>query len=231
MPIRILLCGAASVIDALVGPHRPAVESSTGVEVVVEKSNAGRGLKDLIEGRCDAALVSASLEASLEAARTAGLAQAPPAELRMDAVGSSEVVFVVHPANPVGSLTWEQLRDIHTGKLANWREVGGPDLPIAVFKDAAASATRGLVKQVVLGGAEYAPGARAVAQVKEVTTAVAGNQGGIGALGLEFVVPGQVRVVETRKLERPLAFVTRGEPAEPLRKVIEAYRALGKKAR
>ncbi|MBI5067997.1 MAG: substrate-binding domain-containing protein [Deltaproteobacteria bacterium] len=228
MPSRILLCGAASVIDALVGPQRAAVEQATGVEIVVEKSNAGRGLKDLIEGKCDAALVSASLESCLEAARTAGLTQAPPADLKMDAVSSSEVVFVVHPSNPVKALTWAQLRDIHTGKIASWKEVGGRDQPVAVFTDAAASATRGLVKQVVMGNAEYAASARAVAQVKEVATEVARNEAGIGALGLEFATPG-VRIVESQKVLRPLAFVTRGEPSEPLRKVIEAYRKAARK--
>jgi len=228
MPMRILLCGAASVIDALVGPQRPMVEQATGVELVVEKSNAGRGLKDLIEGKCDAALVSASLEASLEAARTAGLTAAAPPDLRMDTVATSEVVFVVHPSNPVKALTWEQLRDIHTGRIASWKQVGGKDLPIAVFTDAAASATRGLVKQVVLGNAEYAPTAKAVAQVKEVATEVAASEAGIGALGLEFATP-QVRVVETKKVLRPLAFVTKGEPSEALQKVIEAYRARAKK--
>ncbi len=228
MPMRILLCGAASVIDALVGPQRPVVEQATGVEVVVEKSNAGRGLKDLIEGRCDAALISASLESCLEAARTAGLTQAAPPDLKMDTVASSEVVFVVHPSNPVKSLTWEQLRDIHTGKLGNWKQLGGKDLPIAVFTDAAASATRGLVKQVVMGNADYGPAAKAVAQVKEVAVEVAGSEAGIGALGLEFATP-QVRVMETKKVLRPLAFVTRGEPSEPLKKVIEAYRNLAKK--
>jgi len=228
MPMRILLCGAASVIDALVGPQRPAVEQATGVEVVVEKSNAGRGLKDLIEGKCDAALVSASLEASLEAARTAGLTQAPPPGLKMDTVATSEVVFVVHPSNPVKSLTWEQLADIHTGKLTSWKQLGGRDLAIAVFTDAAASATRGLVKQVVMGNADYAGSARAVAQVKEVAVEVAKNEAGIGALGLEFATP-QVRIVESKKVLRPLAFVTQGEPGEALRKVIEAYRSLAKK--
>jgi len=228
MPMRILLCGAASVIDALVGPQRLAVEQATRVEVVVEKSNAGRGLKDLIEGRCDAALISASLEASLEAARTAGLTQAPPPDLKMDTVATSEVVFVVHPGNPVKALTWEQLADIHTGKLVNWKQLGGRDLPIAVFTDAAASATRGLVKQVVMGNADYTPSAKAVAQVKEVAVEVGRSEAGIGALGLEFATP-EVRVVETKKVLRPLAFVTRGEPGEALKKVIEAYRAAAKK--
>ncbi|HEY6100043.1 MAG TPA: substrate-binding domain-containing protein, partial [Anaeromyxobacter sp.] len=94
------LHGAASVVDALVKPHAAAVEKATGAQLAIDRSNAGKGLKDLVEGRCDLALASASLEATLDAARTAGLAAVPP-DLRMHVVATSEVVFVVHPSNPV----------------------------------------------------------------------------------------------------------------------------------
>jgi len=218
------LHGAASVVDALVKPHAAAVEKATGLGLVVDRSNAGKGLKDLAEGKCDLALVSASLEATLGAARTAGLASAP-ADLRMHVVATSEVVFVVHPSNPVRKLSWEQIRDVHTGRIASWKDVGGADLPIAVVTDAAASATRGLIKQVVLGGSEYAAGARAMAAVAEVNEEVARNPAAIGGLGREFADPARVAVVETRKVERPLAFVSVGPPGENAARVIDAYRA------
>jgi phosphate transport system substrate-binding protein len=219
------LHGAASVVENLVGPHKTAVEAATGLSLVVEKSNAGKGLKDLIEGKCDAALASASIEATVAAARSAGLDRPIP-DLRMHVVRTSEVVFVVHPSNPVKALTWEQLKDIHTGKIANWKELGGKDQPIAVYTDAAASATRGLVQQSVLAGSAYAPSAKAVEFVKQVNDEVARDERGIGALGLEFVDRAAVAVVQAKKLERPLALVTVGEPSEKVRKVIEAYRAV-----
>jgi phosphate transport system substrate-binding protein len=143
----------------------------------------------------------------------------------MQVIATSEVVFIVHPSNPVRKLTWEQIRDLHTGKIARWKELGGPDVPVAVVTDAAASATRGLIKQVVLGGSEYAPGARAVAAVAEVNEEVARNPAAIGGLGREFADPKRVANVETKKVERPLAFVTVGPPGEKAAKVIEAYRA------
>jgi phosphate transport system substrate-binding protein len=218
------LHGAASVVDALIRPHAAAVERRTGLALAVSRSNAGQGLRELVEGRCDLALASASLEATLSAARAAGLAGDVP-ELRLHVVATSEVVFVVHPSNPVTSLSWEQLRDVHTGAVRRWSELGGRDAPIDVVTDAAASATRGLVKQVVLGGAEYGSAARALAAVKDVNDVVAATPDAIGALGLEFVERGRVTVVRTRKVERPLAFVSRGEPGSEAAAVIEAYRA------
>jgi phosphate transport system substrate-binding protein len=218
------LHGAASAVDSLAKPHAAAVEKATGLKLVIDRSNAGKGLRDLVEGKCDIALASASLEATLEAAKTAGLTAKVP-DLRMHPISSSEVVFIVHPSNPVRKLTWEQIRDIHTGKIKKWNEVGGSDASIAVVTDAAASATRGLIKQVVLGGAEYAPGARAVAAVAEVNEEVAKNPVAIGGLGREFADPKRVTVVETKKVERPLAFITVGQPGPKEAKVIDAYRA------
>jgi phosphate transport system substrate-binding protein len=225
---RVRLKGAASVFDALVAPAREAVETATGIGLELERSNAGKGIGDLVAGRCEAAMASASLEATIAAARQAGLRGALP-DLRLHVLGTSEVVFVVHPSNPVTSLSWEQLRDIHTGRIARWEEVGGRAEPIHVYTDAAASATRGLVKQVVLGNAEYAASARAVVAVNLVNAEVARDPCGVGALGKEYADPAAVRVVETRKVERPLALVTIGEPSPLLQQVIEAYRAEARK--
>lgn len=225
-PLRIH--GAASVFDSVVTPYRSAVENRTGVRLAVEKSNAGKGLKDLAEGKCELAMVSASLEASLAGAKTVGL-ERPPPDLRMHVVATSEVVFVVHPANPVKSLSWEQLKDIHTGKVTNWKELGGKDQPIAVYTDAAASATRGLVKQVVLGGAEYAPSAQALGAVKDVNDRVAKDEAGVGALGLEFADPKQVTIVQSKKVERPLAFISVGPPSAEAQQIIDGFRVAAKK--
>src|ERR1700737_3656596 len=218
------LHGAASVVDSLARPHAAAVEKATGLKLRIGRSNAGKGLRDLGEGKCDIALASASLEATVDAARTAGLTAAVP-DLRMQVLATSEVVFIVHPSNPVRKLPWEQIRDLHTGKIARWKELGGPDVPIAVITDAAASATRGLIKQVVLSGSEYTLGARAVAAVAEVNEEVAKTPAPIGGLGREFADPKRVTIVETKKIERPLAFITVGQPGPKEAKVIDAYRA------
>jgi phosphate transport system substrate-binding protein len=222
------LSGAASVVTDLVAPRQSAVEQATGIKLVVDKNNAGKGLVDLIDGACDAAMASASLDATVQAAKSAGLKKPLP-DLKMYVIAKSEVVFVVHPSNQVQKLTWEQIRDIHTGKIANWKELGGKDLPITVYTDAKASATRGLIKQVVLGGAEYASGARAVGFVKEVNDKVAQDPSGIGGLGSGFVAPGQVAVVSTKKIERPLGFITVGPASAKVQKVMDAFQAASAK--
>jgi phosphate transport system substrate-binding protein len=222
------LNGAASVVDSLVGPHKDAVEKATGCELIVDKSNAGRGLADLCDGMCDAAMTSASLEATVQAAKSAGLAHTPP-DLQMHVIKKSEVVFIVHPSNAVKSLSWEQIRDIHTGLVTCWKDVGGEDRPVTVYTDSKASATRGLIKQTVMGGREYAADSKAVDFVKQVNDRVAQDAGGIGGLGLSFVDPDKVSIIKTEKVERPLGFITIGEPSEKVRKVIATFKVEGNK--
>src|SRR5437016_4906425 len=100
------LNGAASVVTDLVAPHQESVEMSTGIKLIVSKSNAGKGLIDLVDGTCDAAMASASLDATVKAAKSAGLTKPVP-DLKMHVLAKSEVVFVVHPTNSVKNLSWE----------------------------------------------------------------------------------------------------------------------------
>jgi phosphate transport system substrate-binding protein len=220
---EVKLSGAASVVDRLINPHKAAVEKVTGYTLLVVSSNAGKGLIDLIEGKCDASLASASVETVAQAARAAGK-EVDTSKLQMTVVKNDEVVFIVHPSNSVRKLTWEQIRDIHTGKITNWKDAGGSDASIVVFTDSLASATRGLIRQAVMGGQEYGPEAKALDAVKEVNDRVAVTENGIGGLGLGFVDPKAVRVIDTKKVERPLGFITIGPPSDKVRKVIEAFK-------
>ena len=221
------LCGAASVVTDLVAPHKDAVEKATGYKLVIDKSNAGKGLIDLLDGKCDAAMASASLAATVEGAKSAGLS-GPVSDLKMHVLKKSEVVFIVNPSNPVKTLSWEQIKDIHTGKIVNWKELGGKDLPITVYTDAKASATRGLIKQVVMAGGEYATSAKAVDFVKEVNEKVGADESGIGGLGLGFV-DSKTSIVATKKIERPLGFITVGLPSAKMQQVMDCLKIVSGK--
>jgi phosphate transport system substrate-binding protein len=220
---EIKLCGAASMITGLINPKKAAVEKATGHKLIVESSNAGKGLIAMVDGKCDASLVSAEIPTVVKAAKALGR-DIDASKLKMTVVASDEIVFAVHPSNKVTNLTWQQLSDIHTGKITNWKEVGGKDAKILVFTDAAASATRGMIKQVVMGNKEYAASATELDHVSKVNDMVAVHPDSIGGLGKGFVKAGQVTVVNTKKIERPFGFVTVGEPKSDLKKVMEAYR-------
>lgn len=216
------LHGAASVVDSLVAPNKARVEQATGHTLVIDKSNAGKGLIDLVDGKCDAALASAALPTIVAAAKAAGR-EVDASALRMAVVATDQVVFVVHPSNRVRSLTAAQLREIHAGRIANWKDVGGADLPILVVTDTLSSATRGLIKAAVLKDLDYLPSAKAV-NVETISDEVAAQPGAIGGLGAGFVKTDRVVVVGSDRIERPLGLITLGEPSDKVRQVIEALK-------
>jgi phosphate transport system substrate-binding protein len=218
------LHGATTVIDVVINPHRTAVQQATGHTLELVGNATGKGLVDLVDGKADASLVSEPMEIALAAAAAAGKV-IDPATLKTHEIRKDEIMFVVHPSNPVGSLTWDQIRDIHIGKTTNWKQVGGKDLPINVYSDALTGGTRAMVKKVVLRGTEYGDSVKSLTAVKRVAELVAQDAQGIGGVSRGFVDVNKDKVVQTKKIERPLAFVTIGEPSLKVKQVIEAYRA------
>lgn len=113
------ITGASTVLNVVITPAKANVEKATGHSLQIMGSGTGNGLVDLFDGTSDIAMVSEPMDIAADAAAVAGKKIDPQAvqffELKKD-----EIVFVLHPSNPVSKLSWEQLRDIHTGKIANW---------------------------------------------------------------------------------------------------------------
>ncbi len=76
------------------------------------------------------------------------------AELDMKEIGQDALVFLVNENNPVDSLTEEQLCDIFTGKITNWKEVGGNDQEIKAFQRPEKSGSQTLMRKLLVGDAE-----------------------------------------------------------------------------
>lgn len=221
------LHGATTVQNVVVNPLRDAVEKASGHTLAIVGNATGKGLVDLANGKADAAMVSEPLDIAVAAAEVAGK-KIDPATLQFYTVKTDEIVFVVHPSNPVTKLSWQQLGDIHTGKITNWKQLGGKDLAITVYSDAVTGGTRAMVKKIVMGNAEYAPNVKSLTSVSRVAELVAKDEGGVGGVGKGFVLGDKNRVVETQKVERPLGFVTIGAASPNVAKVIEAFKVAAK---
>ena len=216
------ITGASTVLNVVINPTKAAVEKNTGHSLAIIGSGTGKGLVDLFEGTSDIAMVSEPMDIAADAAAVAGK-QIDAGKVKFFELRKDEIVFVVHPSNPVGKLSWEQIRDIHTGKISNWKQVGGKDQPIVVYSDSTTGGTRAMVKKIVLGGAEYGPAVKAQTSVKRAAEMVGGDEAGITGVGKGFVDGAKNKIVDTKKIERPLALVTLGEPKPAAKAVIDAF--------
>jgi phosphate transport system substrate-binding protein len=218
------LAGATTVVNVVVNPNRAAVEKSTGHSLEINGNATGRGLVDLSDGKADAAMVSEPMDIALAAAELAGK-KLDGSKLKMHEIRKDEIVFVVHPNNPVAKLTHQQISDIHTGKVTNWKQLGGKDLPITVYSDALTGGTRAMIKKVVMKDSDYGASVKSLTSVSRIAELVPGDESGIGGLGRGFIkTDAKLKIVDTQKIERPLALVTVGDPQPKVKQVIDALR-------
>jgi phosphate transport system substrate-binding protein len=230
-PETVKLSGSATVVNAVVSPNRDRIEKASAHTLQIVSHATGKGLVDLVDRQADLAMISSSLETALATAEAAGR-KIDPAALRVHDLRSDDIVFLVNAANPVNRLSLSQLGDIHTGKITNWKQVGGKDQPITVYTTAATGATSAMVRKVVMAGADYAPGAKTMISLGRIADVIPADEGGIGALGRGFVkADGRTKVLDTGRISRPLAVVTLGEPSAIVRQVIDALKTAAAGAR
>jgi phosphate transport system substrate-binding protein len=92
----------------------------------------------------------------------------------------------VHESNPVKQLSIDQLKSIFTGKIRNWKEVGGQDLPITIYSRENSSGTYEFFKENVLGGTDFASSAQAMPGTSVLLQSVANDTKAIGYGGAAY---------------------------------------------
>lgn len=112
-----------------------------------------------------------------------------PPGIEITEIGRDAIVVIVNGANPITNLSLPQLRDIFTGRVQNWKALGGADLSITPFIMGEESATRTWFRTVVMNGEAYA-GCREIRPDPDIIQAVAQDATAIGQISLSFLREG-----------------------------------------
>ena len=118
------------------------MEKNPGDFVAVTGGGSGTGFSSLISGTCDVAMSSRDIKEKEIA--LAGKKGVKPNEIKVALDG---LAVVVNPANPVGKLTIGQLADIFTGRVNNWKDLGGRDEKIVLLSREVNSGTHVYFKE------------------------------------------------------------------------------------
>jgi phosphate transport system substrate-binding protein len=92
----------------------------------------------------------------------------------------------VNPENPLTELTIAQVGDIFTGKIKNWKEVGGPDAPISVYSRENSSGTYEFFKAHILNGSDFVASAQTMPGTAAIVQAVLKDKYSIGYGGAAY---------------------------------------------
>ncbi len=191
-----------------------------GVNITVSESGSGNGAKALMNAACDVATMSRPMkDKEVAAMKAAGR------EAREHIVAMDGLAVGVHTSNPVGGLTLAQVHDIYVGKIRNWKELGGPDLPIVVISRDTNSGTYESFETLVMKRDKLFDRVEYVGSNGAVRQRVLDTPAAIGYLGLAFVegvkalpIEGveatpEAVIAKTYPIARPLYMYTDGEPA------------------
>jgi phosphate transport system substrate-binding protein len=164
------------------------------------------GLGALIVGRCD--IAAASRDATTNEVE---LAKARGVEFNDAVIGAYDVAVVVNAASPVGSLTREQVRDLFTGTVQNWKDVGGPDVPVHLYIRHPNSGTYLGFRELAMENKSYAMHLQTSTNYADIVKAVAQDAGGIGYATIGLASTAGVKPVSIAGVAPTVASVNKGQ--------------------
>lgn len=232
---RVVINGSTTVLP--IGQKAVEVfnQKHPEVKISISGSGSGDGVKALLDGTTDIAMSSREMKESEKQQ-----AKDKKIDVKEHVVAWDGIVPIVNPGNPVTNLTLAQLKDIYTGKVTDWKDVGGKPGTIVVVSRDSSSGTYEAWGELVLNKERVMPAAQLQASSGAVAETVAKTPNAIGYVGIGYTNNPSIKSVsvggikasadtvldKTYKVARPLYMFTNGEPkglaAEYLKFILSA---------
>ncbi|OGF44184.1 MAG: hypothetical protein A2452_07000 [Candidatus Firestonebacteria bacterium RIFOXYC2_FULL_39_67] len=160
------------------------------INIGITGGGSGTGFAALINGTCDIAMSSRSIEEA--ETKQSEENKIYPFEYK---VGLDGLMVIVNPKNTVGELTLAQVRDIFMGTIKNWKELGGPDKKIVILSRESNSGTHMFFKEHVIRKGdkkskdEFSPRALLMSSSQAIVNEVVQNPNALGYVGIGYMSP------------------------------------------
>ena len=213
--------GATAVTFSLMLPNKKKIEQLAGVTLVILPSSTTRGLADLVQGRADIAMLGEPLDTAAESVNQKQPGTVRTEELVSTHVGNAYVQFIVHPTNPVARLSKAQLAELFSGRIKNWSELGGANLPVLLIGEPTSSPHRIIADALTIS---YGPELRVVQNTNQTAVIVAQAPGALSYITTAHDLPerSKLKVVESEvKLPLTLHLALRKDAPVEVKKVVE----------
>ncbi|MFU2208450.1 PstS family phosphate ABC transporter substrate-binding protein [Solidesulfovibrio sp. C21] len=212
--------GSTTVLPIMQKVVEAYMKAHPDVKISVSGGGSGNGIKSLIDGSTDIAMASRAMEQ-----KEIDLAKSKGENPVQTVVAIDAIVPIVNPANKLEAATLAQLKDLYTGKITAWKDLGGAG-PVVVISRDTSSGTYETWEHLVMKKERVFPGALMQASNGAVVQAVSKNKNAIGYVGLGYLdastkpltVDGVKATAETAKskkypISRDLYIYTNGAPS------------------
>src|SRR5262245_53654483 len=211
------------------------MKKNPATTIQVTGGGSGTGISALINGTTDICESSRSMKPA-EKEKLRDRYNSLGVEI---AVARDGLAVYVNESSPLTEISMDQLKQIFTGKVTNWKALGGPDANIIVYSRENSSGTYVFFKETVLTGADFTPRAQTMPGTAAVVNAVAKEKFGIGYGGAAYakgikilnvkkdpasaaITPSKATVLNgTYPLARPLFFYLRAKPTGEIKSFID----------
>ncbi|MDR2963584.1 MAG: PstS family phosphate ABC transporter substrate-binding protein [Bacteroidales bacterium] len=158
------------------------MKANKGAKITVTGGGSGVGITALLDGTTDIAMSSRKMKFDEKSKFQQGGKTVVEKVIAYDALA-----VIVNPANKVNQLTRQQLEDIYTGKVKNWKEVGGDDVAIVVYSRETSSGTYEFFKEQILKNKNYMSSVLSMPATGAIMQSVSQTKGAIGYVGLAYL--------------------------------------------
>jgi phosphate transport system substrate-binding protein len=179
---NVVIKGSTTVLPIAQKAAEDFMKANADINVSVSGGGSGNGIKALIDGTTDIADSSRFIKDKEVSLATSKGVLPVPHRVALDCV-----VPVVHPTNPLSDISMAQLKDIYTGKITNWKALGGVDKPIVIISRDTSSGTYEVWAKKVLKKEKVTPKALLQASNGAVAQAVAKNKYAMGYIGIGYL--------------------------------------------
>jgi len=179
---KITLEGSTTVLPIAQKAAEVYMKKYPSSNITVKGGGSGIGISSLIEGLCDIANASRAVKE-----KELNNAAKKNRELKAHIIAMDGIVIIVHPSNQINDINKEALQKIFTGKIKNWKVLGGGDKKIIAVSRDSSSGTFEFFTEYVLDKKRTRADAIMQASNQGVLNFVANTEGAIGYIGHGYV--------------------------------------------
>ncbi len=151
------------------------------------------------------------------------------AALQTVEIGTNKTVVLLHQSNPVASLTKEQMKGLFTGKITNWKDVGGKDAPVLVVWGKNSPGQNALFTKIILDGEKIIAENQETTDYNGIKDTVATNPEAIGIDPLGMVDNSVKGIKPSPEANSPILLITKGATSASVKQLIDFIKTEGKK--
>lgn len=179
---KIVIKGSDTVLPLSQKEAEQYMKTNKSVNISVVGGGSGVGIAALIDGNTNIAMSSRPIKMDEKIKLQDAGRTYKEVKVAFDALS-----IIVSPSNKVSQLTREQIEGIFTGKIKNWKEVGGDDMKIVAYARETSSGTYEFFKEHLLNRKNYAATCLNMPASGAVIQSVSQTKGAIGYVGLAYV--------------------------------------------